>query len=237
MSPADNRVASRSRTREQKSGANIHVRVPQQTKQLIDSAASAVGKTLSEFVLDSARRDAINVLIDQQLFRSGRRQVRCLCKGAGSSASGRQGAKGVDAPPTAMAGIGGRPPSRGGMTAPTRLNSTHDISQFDCGNELLDDWLRNHAFNDEGQTARTYVVCNDNAVIGYYCISMGSVERKQLPSKLKRRQGLQIIFPSRSLDVLRAINPRVERVRQRLVKDALTRHRARSSSRLACRSC
>jgi uncharacterized protein (DUF1778 family) len=68
MSPADNRVASRSRTREQKSGANIHVRVPQQTKQLIDSAASAVGKTLSEFVLDSARRDAINVLIDQRLF-------------------------------------------------------------------------------------------------------------------------------------------------------------------------
>ena len=61
------RSVVRSKTRE-KSGANIHVRVPQQTKQLIDSAASALGKSLSEFVLDSARRQAINVLLDQRLF-------------------------------------------------------------------------------------------------------------------------------------------------------------------------
>jgi uncharacterized protein (DUF1778 family) len=68
MPPAGNRAPARSRTREQKSGANIHIRVPQQTKQLIDSAASALGKTLSEFVLDSARRHATDVLLDQRLF-------------------------------------------------------------------------------------------------------------------------------------------------------------------------
>lgn len=68
MPSANTRPVTRSRAREQKSGANIHVRVSQQTKQLIDSAASAVGKTLSEFVLDSAQRQAINVLLDQRLF-------------------------------------------------------------------------------------------------------------------------------------------------------------------------
>lgn len=65
---ADSRAPARPKPREQKSGANIHVRVPHQTKQLIDNAASAVGKTLSEFVLDSARRHAIDVLLDQRLF-------------------------------------------------------------------------------------------------------------------------------------------------------------------------
>jgi uncharacterized protein (DUF1778 family) len=69
MSPAisERRPPARSRERD-KSSANIHIRVPQQTKQLIDTAASAVGKSLSEFVLDSARKHAIDVLLDQRLF-------------------------------------------------------------------------------------------------------------------------------------------------------------------------
>jgi uncharacterized protein (DUF1778 family) len=62
------RPSKRSRARVQKSSANIHIRAPQQTKQLIDTAASVVGKTLSEFVLDSARQHAIDVLLDQRLF-------------------------------------------------------------------------------------------------------------------------------------------------------------------------
>lgn len=51
-----------------RSEANIHIRAPQQTKQLIETAAFAVGKTLSEFVLDSARQHATDVLLDQRLF-------------------------------------------------------------------------------------------------------------------------------------------------------------------------
>jgi uncharacterized protein (DUF1778 family) len=62
------RPSTRSKGRDQKSNANIHIRASQQTKQLIDTAASAVGKTLSEFVLDSARQHAIDVLLDQRLF-------------------------------------------------------------------------------------------------------------------------------------------------------------------------
>ncbi|QHO77895.1 antitoxin [Bradyrhizobium sp. CCBAU 051011] len=62
------RPPARSKGRVQKSSANIHIRAPQQTKQLIDTAAAAVGKTLSEFVLDSARQHAIDVLLDQRLF-------------------------------------------------------------------------------------------------------------------------------------------------------------------------
>src|ERR1700752_4485982 len=63
------RPSSRStKTRSNRSNANIHIRAPEQTKHLIDTAASVVGKTLSEFVLDSARQRAIDVLLDQRLF-------------------------------------------------------------------------------------------------------------------------------------------------------------------------
>jgi uncharacterized protein (DUF1778 family) len=48
--------------------ATIHIRAPKQTKELIEAAASSAGKSLSEFVLDSARRQAVDVLLDQRLF-------------------------------------------------------------------------------------------------------------------------------------------------------------------------
>jgi uncharacterized protein (DUF1778 family) len=59
---------TRPRARGGKSSANIHIRASQQTKELIDSAAGVVGKTLSEFMLDSARQHAIDVPLDQRLF-------------------------------------------------------------------------------------------------------------------------------------------------------------------------
>jgi uncharacterized protein (DUF1778 family) len=69
MAPAaTKRPAAGEKARDRKSDANIHIRVPQQTKQLIDTAATAVGKSLSEFVLDSARQQAIDVLLNQRLF-------------------------------------------------------------------------------------------------------------------------------------------------------------------------
>lgn len=51
-----------------RSDANIHIRATAPVKQLIESAAASVGKTLSEFVLDSARQHATDVLLDQRLF-------------------------------------------------------------------------------------------------------------------------------------------------------------------------
>ena len=56
---------------------------------------------------------------------------------------------------------------------------------------MLNDWLRNSASESEGRSARTYVVCaKDAVVVGYYCIATGSVERRALPSKLRRARGL-----------------------------------------------
>jgi uncharacterized protein (DUF1778 family) len=62
------RPRAQTRSPRPRSEANLHIRATAQTKHLIDAAATAVGKTLSEFVLDSARQQAIDVLLDQRLF-------------------------------------------------------------------------------------------------------------------------------------------------------------------------
>jgi len=69
---------------------------------------------------------------------------------------------------------------------PVLLNAGHDLSRFDCGNEVLNDWLRLRARDSEGRTARTYVACEDNVVVGYYCLAAGAIERGALPKALKK---------------------------------------------------
>jgi len=47
---------------------SINLRIGTQTRQLIDEAAAILGKTRTEFMIDSARALAIDVLLDQRLF-------------------------------------------------------------------------------------------------------------------------------------------------------------------------
>jgi uncharacterized protein (DUF1778 family) len=51
-----------------KRDAVINVRVAKPTRELIDSAASAMGKSRSDFIIESARASAMNVLLDQRFF-------------------------------------------------------------------------------------------------------------------------------------------------------------------------
>lgn len=46
----------------------INLRIEPQVRQLIDDAAAILGKTRTEFMVESARRQAIDVLLDQRLF-------------------------------------------------------------------------------------------------------------------------------------------------------------------------
>lgn len=50
------------------SKGSINLRIESSTRQLIDDAAAVLGKTRTEFMVDSARRQAIDVLLDQRLF-------------------------------------------------------------------------------------------------------------------------------------------------------------------------
>lgn len=72
------------------------------------------------------------------------------------------------------------------VSAPIALMSEHDVSGFDCGEPVLNDWLRHRALKNESRFSRTYVVCEDNRVIAYFCISAGAIDRAAAPNRLRR---------------------------------------------------
>jgi uncharacterized protein (DUF1778 family) len=47
---------------------SINLRIGAETRSLIDDAAAVLGKTRTEFMVESARTLAIDVLLDQRLF-------------------------------------------------------------------------------------------------------------------------------------------------------------------------
>lgn len=73
-----------------------------------------------------------------------------------------------------------------GISAPVSLGPDHDLADFDCGSPDLNDWLRHRAFKNESRFSRTYGICEERRVVGYFCISAGSVERSQVPGRVRR---------------------------------------------------
>lgn len=70
---------------------------------------------------------------------------------------------------------------------PELLNNNHNLEYFDCGEESLNNWLRCHALkNQQNQASRTFVVCKENTVIGFYALAAGSVTHQFLSGALKR---------------------------------------------------
>lgn len=57
-----------------KADTTITMRVPIRTRDLIDTAAAAQGKSRTEFMVESARLHAIDVLLDQRFFTLDRGQ-------------------------------------------------------------------------------------------------------------------------------------------------------------------
>jgi GNAT superfamily N-acetyltransferase len=78
-------------------------------------------------------------------------------------------------------------PRRGTWTAPVPLSAAHDLTTFDSGEPTLDHWLKAHALRNEGRGAsRTYVLCNEDQVVGYYSLATGSVCSEVAPGRIRR---------------------------------------------------
>ena len=73
------------------------------------------------------------------------------------------------------------------MQAPEPIQNNHDTSRFDCGNPLLNDWLKRRALaNHLGGATRCYVVTEVNAVVAYYALSAGAVATSLATGNVKR---------------------------------------------------
>nr|WP_054018799.1 GNAT family N-acetyltransferase [Piscinibacter sakaiensis] len=75
------------------------------------------------------------------------------------------------------------------LSAPHGLTERHHLADFDSGEPALDDWLKRRAAkNQVNGSSRTYVVCEGDTVVGYYCLAAGAVGHAEAPSGMKRNR-------------------------------------------------
>ena len=118
----------------------IQIRASAETKTILHRAAALRGQKLSEFMLESARRQAEETILDQRtFFLDDKAHARFLALLELAAQAVRQGARPVE-PEGAVAGVsGGTAPLR----APEPLASKHDVARFSNGvHPALDQWLR-----------------------------------------------------------------------------------------------
>jgi len=68
-----------------------------------------------------------------------------------------------------------------------KLRQDHAVDAFDCGNRGLNRFLQQHAFHSQlsgGST--TYVGLADQTVIGYFTLTVGSVEHEKAPERVTK---------------------------------------------------
>jgi len=71
--------------------------------------------------------------------------------------------------------------------APEPLDSDHDLAGFDCGVASLDNWLERRAVaNQLSGASRTFVVCEDRKVVGYYALASSAVAPVAAPGRFRR---------------------------------------------------
>jgi len=73
------------------------------------------------------------------------------------------------------------------LQGPESLDSTHDITAFDCGKASLNTFLKRHALlNQFSGTARTYVALCDKRVVGYYSLAAAAVEPSATTARVSK---------------------------------------------------
>jgi GNAT superfamily N-acetyltransferase len=75
----------------------------------------------------------------------------------------------------------------GEIKAPEPITEAHLIESFSCGVPVLDEWLKRRALKNEVSGAsRTFVICQDRQVVGYYTLVTGSIDHRNAPGKIRR---------------------------------------------------
>jgi len=75
------------------------------------------------------------------------------------------------------------------VTVPALLSEDHILQPFNCGNDILSDWLRRRAMKNQHLNAsRTFVICLEGTrrVVGFYSIATGSVSHIDLGRSLRQ---------------------------------------------------
>lgn len=74
------------------------------------------------------------------------------------------------------------------LSAPQPLAAAHFLDGFDCGETVLDEWLKRRAMSNQSSGAsRTFVVVDQSdRIFGYYAMAAGAVSHQMATSSVRR---------------------------------------------------
>jgi GNAT superfamily N-acetyltransferase len=76
------------------------------------------------------------------------------------------------------------------LSAPLPLDPIHQLEEFDCGKQALNDWLQRHARQAQGSgSARTFAVCERRRVVAYFSLAVGQIDTLEAPERVRRGMG------------------------------------------------
>lgn len=77
------------------------------------------------------------------------------------------------------------------LRGPDPLETRHQLEDFDCGKAALNDWLHRHARQAQGSgSAKTFVVADEDRVVGYFSLTVGQVDTLEVPERIRKGMGL-----------------------------------------------
>ena len=66
-----------------------------------------------------------------------------------------------------------------------KLRPDDGVESFDCAQAALNQFLQRYAFNNQrANSAQTYVCCQNGVVVGFYSLSVGSVDHESAPTRV-----------------------------------------------------
>lgn len=75
-----------------------------------------------------------------------------------------------------------------GLAPPEPLADRHNLGDFHSGESSLNEWLTRRArANQVSGASRTYVLCKDSRVIGFYALASGAVMLESAPGRFRRK--------------------------------------------------
>lgn len=72
------------------------------------------------------------------------------------------------------------------------LNRSHNLGDFDCGNQQLNEWLKHRALRNQPNFSQTYVAIQNSKVIAFYALAAGSIFRAEIPKGIVRNSPNEI---------------------------------------------
>jgi len=80
------------------------------------------------------------------------------------------------------------------LLAPLSLDANHWLEKFDCGKPALTDWLLRHSRQSQGSvSAKTFVACDGDRVVGYFSLTVGQIDTLDAPEQIRRGMGQYLI--------------------------------------------